>query len=259
MRGQQHTEHTAPCAFRISSFHPPSQTGICAPLQVGTASLSLQGWLRQGMPLTEAMLEVPVRAASTAMPCANSGSSAGVQTAAAGAVAGSPDAAAPLLGTLVLRLINIGREPSRAAHRQVDFDAAGASSSGKSTTTVRLRAAPFEPGSPVAKELAGQPSPFATTWTRSDSSPRAGWPGASPASCSGGGSPSWAGGSTGGGRGAGASDGGSSGGVLLTTDILGLEHRKVRIWGHQCHQCQRLPAASCHTAHCVPLPPFVHR
>lgn len=68
------------------------------PPQVGSAAAELQGLLRQGREFAEVLLELPVRSAATSA---------------------SPNApASGERGTLVLRLLNIGRVPAAAAAPQ---------------------------------------------------------------------------------------------------------------------------------------------
>jgi hypothetical protein len=113
--------------------------------QVGSLSIPLRGLLRQGRPCAEVRQDVPVMAAGPG---------------------GAATAAQPI-GTLIVRLISIGREAKASTLTQAAFDAAAgpgsAAGSSKRGTKVRLRAAPFQPGSPVAHELAGQGSPFASS------------------------------------------------------------------------------------------------
>jgi hypothetical protein len=97
-------------------------------------SAALQGLLRQGREATEQLLQLPI----TPPACSTSSSGAGASS----------------QGQLIVRLINVGRAPAGAPAGS--FDDAGAfrpASPGR--RRVRVRAAPFEPGSPVAAELRG--------------------------------------------------------------------------------------------------------
>lgn len=102
-------------------------------LQLGTTTVSLQGLLRQGREFCELLVEAPIMQL-------NSGSSQ--QSSAVPGQHAEPQARQPLqLGHLVLRLINIGREPSNAAAKTPDFDAAqlGAKSTGKKVSKLAMQ------------------------------------------------------------------------------------------------------------------------
>lgn len=117
---------------------------------------------------------------------------------------GAAVAAAQPIGTLLVRLISIGREAKASTLSQAAFDAAAgagsAASGSKRGTKVRLRAAPFQPGSPVAHELAGQGSPFASTRHNATASGSGGSP--------------------------------HAGSSAVAADVLSFEHRKVSRQNH---------------------------
>eukprot|EP00878_Enallax_costatus_P042302 GHUV01049558.1.p1 GENE.GHUV01049558.1~~GHUV01049558.1.p1 ORF type:complete len:191 (-),score=34.29 GHUV01049558.1:365-937(-) len=86
---------------------------FCQCLQLGQCSANLQGLLRQGQESSEIVIEAPVLQPDSSGPLF-----AGV------AEQQEVQAHEPVqLGVLVLRLINIGREPSNAAARTPDFNA----------------------------------------------------------------------------------------------------------------------------------------
>jgi hypothetical protein len=106
-------------------------------VQLGTCSINLQGLLRQGQELSELLLEVPLLQASSNSPTtASAADTAALQDTAAAAQHGAGRQMAgqqqqqqqqPMqLGHLVVRLINIGREPSNTSARVQSFDAAEA-------------------------------------------------------------------------------------------------------------------------------------
>jgi hypothetical protein len=108
-----------------------------------TLPLYSQGLLREGREATEQLLQLPV------FPPPNA-SSGGSQ------------------GQLIVRLVSVGRAPAGAAPGT--FDDAGAfrpASPGRQR--VRVRAAPYQPGSPAAAELrsaSGSSGPLADLWGR---------------------------------------------------------------------------------------------
>jgi hypothetical protein len=120
---------------------------MLSPAQLGTCSISLEGLLRQGQELSELLLEVPLLQASSSLPTtAAAGAAAGTalldSAAAAAAVQHGAGGQQPMqLGHVVVRLINIGREPSNSSARVQGFDAAEAA------------AAPGTPGKKVSRGL----------------------------------------------------------------------------------------------------------
>jgi hypothetical protein len=102
-------------------------------VQLGTCSISLQGLLRQGQELSELLLEVPLLQASSNSPTASAADTAALLDTAAAAqhgpgkqIIGQQQQQPMQLGHLVVRLINIGREPSNTSARVQGFDAAEA-------------------------------------------------------------------------------------------------------------------------------------
>ena len=87
-------------------------------LQVGSMALPLQGLLRQGRELSDALLEVPVFPNLSGQGSQQQQQQDGVTT------------FLPTLpvGYLVVRAINVGKEPATSSMRIADFDAAGQSS-----------------------------------------------------------------------------------------------------------------------------------
>jgi hypothetical protein len=116
------------------------------PVHLGTCSISLQGLLRQGQELSELLLEVPLLQASSSSPSSSAAGAAAdtaalLDAAAAVAQRGVGQQQQPMqLGHLVVRLINIGREPSNSSARVQGFDAAEAG------------AAPGTPGKKVSRD-----------------------------------------------------------------------------------------------------------
>lgn len=102
--------------------------------QLGSASINLQGLLRQGRELAEIMVEAPILscdAPSTSLP---GGPTAAPAPAPA---AGSSGRAKGVVGQLVVRLINMGRPSCRGATRPEDFDC-GAQGSGPGTPVKKV-------------------------------------------------------------------------------------------------------------------------
>lgn len=265
--------HASRVCYEIADTHTALLT-VWLLLQLGSCTADLSGLLRQGRDLSDLLLELPVlRGPPDRQP--------GSTRPAAPALAPSQPTSRPQgpvqLGTLVLRLINMGQEPGHVAGAGAADAAAstpGTPSNKVSTccsmflwqnaqlvpvvlmcleaqdvaqrfeaawgqpdmlfvVQVCLRAAPLQPGSPVAKELrGGSSSPFAVDWQHNS------------------------------GSGAGAGDGGpqaldvsaSTDAAQAAADIIGLEQRKV-CWcrasvGHtsqtgSVHCCQQ----HCHQAH----------
>eukprot|EP00775_Hariotina_reticulata_P006048 gene6048-6286_t len=136
-------------------------------LQLGSCAIPLQGLLRQGHEFAELLLEVPVVQTCQVLPSEE-------DIAVAAAAAGRDQGSSTELGQLVIRLINIAKQPSNAAAQTPDFDAAEMEGSGSRAggKRVRVRAAPLQPGSPVAMELRGKHSQALSKQQQ----PRYGWP-----------------------------------------------------------------------------------
>jgi hypothetical protein len=98
----------------------------CVVSQLGSCTTDLAGLLRQGRDLSDLLLELPLL-----KPFSEAGTSAAP---AAGQAAGQQQ-----LGTLVLRLINVGREPSNIASSAGGDAAAASQAPGTPAKKVRRR------------------------------------------------------------------------------------------------------------------------
>lgn len=135
---QQYMCVLCPTFLELSCHITSLLTCCCAAVaafavQLGTCSIGLQGLLRQGQELSELLLEVPLLQASSSSPNTSAAGAAAdtaalLDTAAAAAAAqfGVGGQQQMQLGHLVVRLINIGREPSNSSARVQGFDAAEA-------------------------------------------------------------------------------------------------------------------------------------
>lgn len=129
-----HTEQPSPChtAWVVHFLNPVK-------LQHGTSThplcLPLQSLLRQGREATETILQLPITPPTTAGSTASSATPA----------------------HLIIRLINIGQAPAGPGAAVGTFDDGPSfRPSSPSKAKVRVRAAPFQPGSPVAADLGGR-------------------------------------------------------------------------------------------------------
>ncbi|GFR44041.1 hypothetical protein Agub_g5201 [Astrephomene gubernaculifera] len=118
-------------------------------LQVGTASVDLQPLLRQGRDFSELLLEVPILDQAAVAPSLQGQSFA---EAAYNANTGQNDAKATVIsrGSLVLRLLNLGRDSRNADAKLPEFDDAHNRPSKK---RVRAKPAWEVPQSAIAREL----------------------------------------------------------------------------------------------------------
>jgi hypothetical protein len=96
---------------------------VAACFQVGTASVDMQELLRQGREFSEVLVEVPVSSQQSATSGNLSAQATHSTWEERGLGTEGGRAATEQRGTLLLRLINIGREPSDLDSKQAAFDA----------------------------------------------------------------------------------------------------------------------------------------
>jgi hypothetical protein len=109
-----HAAHMAFCRYLASHALPIDVWDAGSQLLLGSCAVQLAGLLRQGRPQAELLLELPV-----------------LQQAAAGAAEGlqQQQQQPVVVGSLVLRVVNVAREASNPAARLLGFEAAAASAS----------------------------------------------------------------------------------------------------------------------------------